>query len=660
MPRNGSGVYSHPFPDVVEGTTIESAVFNGNTSDVEQDLNLPRPIVAGGTGATNAHDALIALHGEESGQLVDNYDSFPFVAGSFRSLPGATGAPDAGHYFAGICYVFDANAITLEASIQGDAALTTKFIRNKATTWGPWKQQPGSTADLDAAYVNVAGDTMTGNLRILTAAPTLQLDKTAEPSSATLAGTKNNSLRWQIEMGNGIPESGSNTGSNLTINRFNDAGAFLGTCFSLDRNSGDMHANNSMSVTGTSAFGSSVTVSAGLLDNQSGILKIGKMGTPVGALIDFRSSGAADFDVRLQSAGGTATNGAGNLSINAAQTAFNGTAHFTMAGGQPAGAYYDSVGGASRFFAGCDSAADVWRIYSVGAGNAFTMGYGGAITMSGALTVQGTISTPQGSAAHIICGSSDGLECAVAAGGNARFKSTVGGVRTWALGCVSSGEFYFSDETAPAVRLIVNTAGVFNFQGNTVNTGNLNGTAVTASYGYQTRQGISVGGFGAPFFNLFYSGGQTLIYMDNVLAGVVAAASDYRIKKDVIDLPGMWDTAKALRPIKYTHQQFSPPSHVKHVADQIKAAKEEAAANPDATPREVSTAPFIEADDIERWGFVAHELQELLIPSAASGVKDDPGAIQSPNPWTVIAVLTKALQEAMARIEALEGGAARR
>jgi len=31
MPRNGSGVYSHPFPDVVEGTTIESAVFNGNT-----------------------------------------------------------------------------------------------------------------------------------------------------------------------------------------------------------------------------------------------------------------------------------------------------------------------------------------------------------------------------------------------------------------------------------------------------------------------------------------------------------------------------------------------------------------------------------------------------------------------------------------------------
>src|SRR6476659_4671843 len=103
MPRNGSGVYSHPFPDVVEGTTIESAVFNGNTSDVEQDLNTPRPIVAGGTGANNAHDAMIALSGEIATQVVTNYDSFPFAAGSFASAPGATGAPEASNYYSGTC-----------------------------------------------------------------------------------------------------------------------------------------------------------------------------------------------------------------------------------------------------------------------------------------------------------------------------------------------------------------------------------------------------------------------------------------------------------------------------------------------------------------------------------------------------------------------------
>ncbi|WP_371929944.1 hypothetical protein [Bradyrhizobium sp. CCGUVB1N3] len=62
-------------------------------------------------------------------------------------------------------------------------------------------------------------------------------------------------------------------------------------------------------------------------------------------------------------------------------------------------------------------------------------------------------------------------------------------------------------------------------------------------------------------------------------------------------------------------------------------------------------------DDIERWGFLAHELQEAMIDSAASCPKDAPDAIQSPNPWTIIAALTKTLQEAMARIEMLEAAA---
>ena len=60
------------------------------------------------------------------------------------------------------------------------------------------------------------------------------------------------------------------------------------------------------------------------------------------------------------------------------------------------------------------------------------------------------------------------------------------------------------------------------------------------------------------------------------------------------------------------------------------------------------------ADGVERWGFLAHELQDALIMDAATGYKDTTEEIQSPNPWTVIAALTKALQEAMARIEALE------
>ena len=57
MPRSGSGIYTQPFPNVIEDTTIESAVYNGFTRDVEADLNLPRPIVAGGTGGSSAAEA---------------------------------------------------------------------------------------------------------------------------------------------------------------------------------------------------------------------------------------------------------------------------------------------------------------------------------------------------------------------------------------------------------------------------------------------------------------------------------------------------------------------------------------------------------------------------------------------------------------------------
>jgi len=58
MPRNVSGVYSLP-PNTpgVPGEVIESARYNAFLADLTADLNAARPIVAGGTGGTNAPDA---------------------------------------------------------------------------------------------------------------------------------------------------------------------------------------------------------------------------------------------------------------------------------------------------------------------------------------------------------------------------------------------------------------------------------------------------------------------------------------------------------------------------------------------------------------------------------------------------------------------------
>jgi hypothetical protein len=176
----------------------------------------------------------------------------------------------------------------------------------------------------------------------------------------------------------------------------------------------------------------------------------------------------------------------------------------------------------------------------------------------------------------------------------------------------------------------------------------MNGT----NYGYQCVKGIN--GAKSNAFNFFWNNAQMEAWVDSTYLGTLAYTSDYRIKKDVIDLPGMWDTVKALRPIQYTQAEFQPPSQKKFIAEETLKARKEAEENPQAKPREVNTGPLFVADDTERWGFVAHELQATLTESAATGVKDSPDTVQSPNPWTVIAALTKALQEAMARIEALE------
>jgi len=62
MPRDGSGVYAKPASTAaVSGDPIGSAKFNTLVTDLADDNNVARPIVAGGTGATSASAARTAL-----------------------------------------------------------------------------------------------------------------------------------------------------------------------------------------------------------------------------------------------------------------------------------------------------------------------------------------------------------------------------------------------------------------------------------------------------------------------------------------------------------------------------------------------------------------------------------------------------------------------
>ncbi|MDL2408735.1 hypothetical protein PY650_24450 [Rhizobium calliandrae] len=62
MPRNGSGVFSlPPGSTFTPNTLIQSGVVNGIFADLATDANTPRPIVAGGHGASDVVNARINL-----------------------------------------------------------------------------------------------------------------------------------------------------------------------------------------------------------------------------------------------------------------------------------------------------------------------------------------------------------------------------------------------------------------------------------------------------------------------------------------------------------------------------------------------------------------------------------------------------------------------
>jgi len=178
-------------------------------------------------------------------------------------------------------------------------------------------------------------------------------------------------------------------------------------------------------------------------------------------------------------------------------------------------------------------------------------------------------------------------------------------------------------------RIIVGSDHVLSFESPSVRTNTeFSAPTMWTSLGYRCNTG---GNYGAYVFAINWPGGG--FYINGTYVGAIAV-SDYRAKKDVRPLPSMWDRVKALKPVSYQHRDYTPS----HLTDTAKNTGK----------------PFVEADGIERWGFAAHELQDTLVEGAATGRKDQVKVLQSPNPMVVIAALTKALQEAMERIETLE------
>lgn len=91
MPRNVNGVMSKPTgTEAAPNETIASAKFNATIDDIISDLNAPRPVTAGGTGAATAEAARTALDvAQKQASNSDNTAGRGLIVGAF-GLGGTT------------------------------------------------------------------------------------------------------------------------------------------------------------------------------------------------------------------------------------------------------------------------------------------------------------------------------------------------------------------------------------------------------------------------------------------------------------------------------------------------------------------------------------------------------------------------------------------
>ena len=189
-----------------------------------------------------------------------------------------------------------------------------------------------------------------------------------------------------------------------------------------------------------------------------------------------------------------------------------------------------------------------------------------------------------------------------------------------------------TDEAAPIVfttntadRWKINENGVFLWAAHTASlTTNADSTGVIVPKGIASKTGSNAGATTSGNVYNFYwnedSPNKLKCWIDETDVGQVQGPqSDYRIKRNITtQTESGIDKIKQLRPITYQYADYK----------------------------------VFKASDSIREGFVAHEVQEV-IPSGADGVKDG-DSIQSLNMDSIVSVLTKALQEAVAKIETLE------
>ena len=195
----------------------------------------------------------------------------------------------------------------LEAPADGQA-----YVR-QSQAWAPLSASM-------AGYLPIAGGRMTGGI---------QMDGSL--SNRWIVGSTAGSLRWAVNYGDATAESGSNAGSNFTIQSFTDAGAPLATPLTINRQYGNITIPGLSGVAPLAINGPSGSWRS-IQSQTNGVTRWNMyLADPSGEL---GSNAGSNFVLNRYSDAGTIIPGAAALNINRA----TGTATFSALPSFPGGA----------------------------------------------------------------------------------------------------------------------------------------------------------------------------------------------------------------------------------------------------------------------------------------------------------------------------------